>query len=167
MVFSKNINTWIRTRIERYRDYFLLNRTLIISIASAMFVSAIFAQVIEEQTAHVNATLTIIVSYATYYLVFGTLYYKSNKEKYISEAGNIDTTKLRKDFLKIITSVGLAEIIYLSSRWVLHYHLLDSGHEPFSASITAHAIAATLFVSAVNIGVYLTKLYKKDPHRSK
>jgi len=110
----------------------------------------------------VNATLTIAVSYSIYYLVFGILYYKSNKEKYITKDGTVNKTKLRKDFIKIVTSVGIAEIIYFSSRWVLHYYFLETGQEPFLVSITAHVIAATLFVLAVNIGVYFTKLYKSE-----
>jgi len=163
MIFLKNTNVWVKSTIERYRDYVVLNRNLIVSIILAMFISALFAQAIREQTGYVNATLTIIVSYVVYYLVFGMLYYKNNKEKYITNTGKINKNKLQKDFFKIISSVGLAEIIYFSSRWVLHYYFLDTGQEPFLVSITAHAIAATLFVLAVNIGVYLTKLYKKDP----
>ena len=152
----------IKSNIEKYRDYAILNRNLILSILSAMLISALFSQSIEDQSKHINATLTVIVSYAVYYLIFGTLYYRDNKEKYVTEAGIVNKKKLRKDFLKLITSVGGAEIIYFSSRWLLHYHFLSMGQEPFLSSITSHVIAATLFILAVNIGVYLTKLYKKD-----
>lgn len=162
MNFTKNIASRIKSSIEKYRDYAILNRNLVISIVSAMFVSALFSQAIKGQTEYVNATLTVIVSYSVYYLIFGILYYKDNKEKYITETGIVNKKKLRKDFLKIVSSVGGAEIIYFSSRWLLHYHFLSLGYEPFLSSITSHVIAATLFVIAVNIGVYLTKLYKKD-----
>ena len=161
MNFTKNIIVRIKSSIEKYRDYAILNRNLIISIISAMFVSALFSQAIKEQTEYINATLTVIVSYSVYYLIFGILYYKDNKEKYITETGKVNKKKLRKDFLKIITSVGGAEIIYFTSRWSLHYHFLNLGYEPFLSSLTSHVIAATLFVIAVNIGVYFTKLYKK------
>ena len=162
MDLAKNVKFRIKTIIENYGDYVRLNRNLIVSIASAMFVSALFSQAIKEQTEYINATLTIIVSYAIYYLVFGILYYRSNKEKYITGTGTINKKKLRKDFVKIITSIGVAEIIYFLSRWFLHYHFLRIGQEPYLASIISHVIAATLFVLAVNIGVYYTKLYKKD-----
>ena len=161
MTFSKDIQSQIKSAIEKYRDYFRLNRNLLLSIISAMFVSSLFSQAMKGQTEYVNATLTIIVSYAVYYLIFGTLFYKDNKAKYITEAGITDKKKLRKDFVKIVTSVGGAEIIYFTSRWLLHYHFLSIGEEPFLASLTSHVIAAALFVLAVNIGVYFTKLYKK------
>ena len=162
MDFAKNIQFRMKSIIEKYRDYAILNRNLVVSIVSAMFVSALFSQAIKGQTEYINATLTIIVSYAIYYFVFGILYYRDNKEKYITKKGTVDKKKIRKDFFKIITSVGLAEIIYFLSRWFLHYYFLNMGQEPFLASITSHVIAATLFVLAVNIGVYFTKLYKKD-----
>ena len=153
----------VKPFFKKYRNYIILNRNLIISILSAMVVSAFFAQAIKEQTGYVNATLTIAVSYAVYYLVFGILYYKSNKEKYITKTGRVDKKKLKKDFFKIVTSVGMAEILFLSSRWVLHYYFLEIGEEePYLVSITAHAIAATIFVLAVNMGVFLTKLYKNS-----
>ena len=129
-----------------------------------MIVSAFFAQAIKEQTGYVNATLTIVVSYAVYYLVFGILYYKSNKEKYITKTGTVDNKKLKKDFFKIVASVGIAEILFLSSRWILHYYFLEIGEEePYLVSLTAHSIAAGIFVLAVNMGVFLTKLYKNNP----
>ena len=162
MGFAKNLQFRLKSVIEKYKDYVTLNRNLVVSIVSAMFVSALFSQAVKGQTEYINATLTIIVSYAVYYLVFGILYYRDNKEKYITKTGKVNRKKLRKDFLKIVTSVGVAEIIYLSSRWFLHYHFLSIGQEPFLASLTSHVIAATLFVLSVNIGVYFTKLYKKD-----
>ncbi|MCH9657243.1 hypothetical protein K0U27_00880 [archaeon] len=162
MDFVKNVKFRIKSIIKNYEDYARLNRNMIVSIASAMFVSALFSQAIKGQTEHINATLTIIVSYAIYYLVFGILYYRDNKEKYVTSTGAINRKKLRKDFVKIVTSVGAAEIIYFSSRWLLHYHFMSIGHEPYLASIVSHVIAAALFVLAVNVGVYLTKLYKKD-----
>ena len=120
-----------------------------------------FPQAIKGQTEYINATLTIIVSYTVYYLVFGILYYRDNKEKYVTKTGTVNKKKLRKDFLKIVTSVGVAEIIYFSSRWLLHYHFLNIGQEPFLASITSHVIAAALFVLAVNIGVYFYPIVQK------
>ncbi len=162
MDFTKNVKFRIKSIVENYGDYARLNRNLIVSIASAMFVSALFSQAIKDQTEYVNATLTIMVSYAIYYLVFGILYYRDNKEKYITDAGAINKKKLRKDFVKIVTSVGVAEIIYFLSRWLLHFHFLSMGKEPYLASIISHVIAATLFALAVNVGVYFTKLYKKN-----
>lgn len=162
MTSQKNIRFRIKSAVERYQDYVRLNRNMLLSILSAMFVSSLFSQAMKGQAEYVNATLTITISYTVYYVIFGTLYYRDNKEKYLTDAGTINNKKLRKDFIKIVSSIGGAEIIYFSSRWLSHYHFLSIGYEPFLASIISHVIAATLFVLAVNIGVYFTKLHKKD-----
>ena len=162
MNFGKNIQFRVKSTIDKYRDYAKLNRNLVVSIASAMVISALFSQSLKGQTEYLNATLTILVSYATYYLVFGFFYYRDNKEKYITKQGDVDKKRIRKDFLKLVSSVGVAEIVFLSSRWLSHFHFLSIGQEPYLASLISHIIAATLYVLAVNIGVYFTKLYKTD-----
>lgn len=149
----------LKQTLQKYSDYAILNRNLIVSIASAMLVSAIFAQLAKELAVYVNAASTIAVSYSVYYVVFGTLYYKSNKKKYATETGT-DKRKFREDLFKIVVSAGTAEIVYLVTRWMLHYYLLEGGQEPFAASVLAHAASASIFVLIMNVGVSLTKLYK-------
>lgn len=151
-----------KEHVKKYRDYLALNRSLVVSIASAMIVSAMFAQAIRDQEGYVNATLTIMFSYGIYYLVFSALYYKDNKARYLTESGSTDRKRLRRDLVKMATSVGIAEAIFFTSRWGLHYYFLETGQEAYLASVSAHGMAAAIFVAAVNIGVYLTKLYKKD-----
>ena len=162
MDFVKSMQFRIKSIIAHYGDYVRLNRNMIVSIATSMIISALFSQALKEQTEYLNATLTILVSYATYYLVFGFFYYRDNKEKYITTQGDVDQKRIRKDFLKLVSSVGVAEIVFLSSRWLSHFHFLSTGQEPYLASLISHVIAATLYVLAVNIGVYFTKLYKND-----
>lgn len=89
-----------RGHVKKYRDYLALNRNLVASIISAMIVSATFAQAIKDQEGHVNATLTVMFSYGIYYLVFSTLYYKDNKERYLTESGSTDRKKLRRDLVR-------------------------------------------------------------------
>ena len=162
MDFVKSMAFRIKSIIENYRDYARLNRNLVVSIAASMIISALFSQALKEHTEYINATLTIMVSYAVFYLVFGFLYYQDNKEKYVTKERTENKKKFRKDFFKLTSSVGVAEIIFLSSRWFSHYHFLSIGQEPYLASIISHVIAATLYALAVNFGVYFTKLYKKD-----
>ena len=104
MDFVKNISFRIKSIIQKYQDYARLNRNLVVSIATSMVVSALFSQVLKEQTEYINASLTLMVSYAVYYLVFGFLYYRDNKEKYITTEGTV--TK-KKSFEKIFSSLSL------------------------------------------------------------
>ena len=78
----------LKEYVKKYKDYVTLNRNLIVSIISANdCFSNILLKAIKDQSGIVNATLTIILSYGIYYLVFTTLYYKDNKAKYLTESG--------------------------------------------------------------------------------
>ena len=52
------------------------------------------------------------------------LFYLDNRKKYLTESGTINSARLKKDLIKIITSVGSGEIVYVAVRWYLQYYLL-------------------------------------------
>ena len=78
----------------------------------------------------------------------------------MTESGKVDSPRLRKDLIKIITSVGAGEIVYIGIRWYLQYYFLGINYEPYMASIITHVISAIVYLLIVNLGVNLTKLYK-------
>lgn len=145
---------------KRYVEYLKLNKNLFLSIVVAVVFSAVTAQLLVEQEDYLNSSYTLLVDLVVFYSTFGTLFYVDNRKKYITESGKIDSPRLRKDLLKIITSVGSGEIVYIAIRWYLQYYLLTINYEPYAASIITHLIAAVVYVSIVNLGVNLTRLYK-------
>ena len=145
---------------KRYMEYLKLNKNLFLSIVVAVIFSAVTAQLLAEQEDYLNSSYTLLVDLVIFYSTFGTLFYVDNRKKYRTESGKIDSPRLRKDLLKIITSVGSGEIVYIAIRWYLQYYLLTIHYEPYAASIITHLIAAAVYVSIVNLGVNLTRLYK-------
>ena len=145
---------------KRYMEYLKLNKNLFLSIVVAVIFSAVTAQLLSEQEDYLNSSYTLLVDLVVFYSTFGTLFYIDNRKKYITESGKIDSPRLRKDLLKIITSVGSGEIVYIAIRWYLQYYLLTINYEPYAASIITHLIAAVVYISIVNLGVNLTRLYK-------
>ena len=73
-----------------------------------------------------------------------------------------DNEKLRHDLLKIITSLGISEIVYTISRWILQYYFLSSDYEPYLASIISQGISTIIYMIVVNVSVKMTRLYKHD-----
>lgn len=145
---------------KRYMEYLKLNKNLFLSIVVAVIFSAVTAQLLAEQEDYLNSSYTLLVDLVVFYSTFGILFYVDNRKKYRTESGKIDSPRLRKDLLKIITSVGSGEIVYIAIRWYLQYYLLTIHYEPYAASIITHLIAAIVYVSIVNLGVNLTRLYK-------
>ena len=145
---------------KSYNEYVKLNKNLFLSIAVALTTSAVSAQLLAEQEDYLNSSYTLLVDLVVFYSTFGTLFYVDNRKKYRTESGKIDSPRLKKDLIKIVTSVGTGEVVYVAVRWYLQYYLLTIHYEPYMASIITHVISAIIYISIVNLGVNLTRLYK-------
>jgi hypothetical protein len=145
---------------KRYTEYLKLNKNLLLSIVVAVIVSAITAQLLAGQEDYLNSSYTVLADLVVFYSTFGILFYFDNRKKYLTESGKVDSPRLRRDLLKIISSVGAGEIVYVGIRWYLQYYFLGINYEPYMASIITHIIAAVVYLFIVNLGVNLTKLYK-------
>ena len=117
---------------------------------------------LSEQADYLNTTYTLIVDYVVYFTTFGGLYYVDNRKKYLLQSGETDKKKLRHDLIKIITSLGIAEVIYTVVRWILQYYLLTIDYDAYLASIVSQVISTVVYMVAVNLSVKMTRLYKDD-----
>ncbi len=147
---------------QSYREYIKLNKNLFLAIVAAVTVSAIAAQLLADQEDYLNSTYTLLVDLVVFYSIFGTLFYVDNRKKYKTDLGKVDSPRLKKDLIKIVTSVGAGEIVYMAMRWYLQYYLLTINYEPYAASIITHLISTIAYLAIVNLGVRLTRLYKDD-----
>ncbi|MBS1268022.1 MAG: hypothetical protein MAG458_00740 [Nitrosopumilus sp.] len=144
------------------QEYLKLNKNILIAFASSISVSAIVAQLLSEQAHHLNTTYTTITDYVIYFSVFSGLFYFDNKKKYYLESGKINTSKLKHDLKKLITSLGIAEIVYTIIRWFLQYYFLILNYDPYFASIISQGISTIIYMMVVNLSVKLTRLYKNE-----
>ena len=133
-----------------------------IAFTASITVSAIIAQVLSEQADYLNTTYTLIVDYVVYFSTFGTLYYFDNRKKYLLESGKIDKARLRHDLTKIITSLGISEVIYTIVRWFIQYYLLTIEYDAYLASIVSQAISTVIYLIIINLSVKMTRLYKDE-----
>ncbi|WKT58250.1 hypothetical protein QVH35_01880 [Candidatus Nitrosotenuis chungbukensis] len=135
---------------------------MFLAIVAAVTISAIAAQLLADQEDYLNSTYTLLVDLVVFYSIFGTLFYVDNRKKYKTDLGKVDSPRLKKDLIKIVTSVGAGEIVYMAMRWYLQYYLLTINYEPYAASIITHLISTIAYLAIVNLGVRLTRLYKDD-----
>ncbi|HSA98922.1 MAG TPA: hypothetical protein VLF17_07575 [Candidatus Nitrosotenuis sp.] len=145
---------------KSYREYVKLNKNLFLAIVVAIIFSAVAAQLLAGQEHYLNSSYTLLVDLVVFYSTFGALFYVDNKSKYLTQSGTVDTPRLKKDLIKIVTSVGTGEVVYMVVRWYLQYYLLTIDYEPYAASIITHVISAVIYLAIVNLGVNLTRLYK-------
>ena len=140
----------------------MLNKNLLIAIATSIIISAIVAHVLSKQANYLNTTYTLLVDYVIYFSTFGGLYYLDNRKKYLLESGQTDKSKLKHDLIKIITSLGISEVIYSIARWFLQYYFLTINYDAYLASIVSQIISIIFYLIVINLSVRMTRLYKDE-----
>lgn len=146
--------------LKKYNKYFSLNKNILIAFAASIIISAIVAQVLSEQAAYLNTSYTLLVDYVVYFSTFGSLYYLDNRKKYLLASGKTDKVKLQHDLIKIVTSLGIGEVIYTIVRWFLQYYFLTINYDAYLASIVSQVISTIIYMIVINLSVKMTRLYK-------
>ena len=146
----------------KYKEYLKLNKNILLGFAASIIISAIVADYFEDQQDYVNTTVTLVTDYAVFFSVFGFLFYLDNRKKYRSEHGELKKSLLKCDLVKIITSLGIGEVIYTIVRWVLQYYLLQIGYDAYLASIISQLISTIVYLVVLNLSVKMTRLYKNE-----
>ena len=145
---------------QKYREYLKLNKNVLLGFLGSIIISAIAADYFADQADYLNSSLTLIIDYLVFFSIFGGFFYLDNRKKYVLENGQRDNTLLKSDLIKIISSLGIGEIVYTVVRWSLQYYFLLINYEPYMASIVSQLISTVVYMITLNLSVKLTKLYK-------
>ena len=144
----------------KYKEYLKLNRSIFIAFAFDILVSAIVAQLLVEQPDSLNATFTLMVDHATFLSVLAILLYYDNRKKYTLDSGNTNWVLLKIDLVKMISALGISEVIYSVARWLPQYYFLTMDYDPYLASVIGQVIAIGVYLITINSIVKITKLFK-------
>ncbi len=142
------------------QEYLKLNKNILIAFTASITISAVIAQLLADQADYLNTTYTTIADYVIYFSVFSGLFYLDNRKKYRLESGETDTKKLKHDLKKLVTSLGIGEIVYTVVRWALQYYFLTINYDPYLASIISQGLSTIVYMIVVNLSVKITRLYK-------
>jgi len=147
---------------QKYKEYLRLNKNILLAFAASIIISAIAADYFSDQYDYLNTTLTLVVDYGVFFSTFGILFYIDNRRKYRTEAGQLKKSLLKSDLVKIITSLGIGEVVYTIVRWILQYYLLQIDYDAYLASIVSQLISTIVYLAVLNLSVKITKLYKDE-----
>ncbi|MEK0318744.1 MAG: hypothetical protein QQN43_04135 [Nitrosopumilus sp.] len=145
---------------RKYKEYLKLNRNVFIAFAADIIVSATVAQLLADQQHYLNTTFTLIADYATFFSVLGFLLYRDNRKKYKLDSGETNWPLLKTDMVKMISSLGIAEVVYTVVRWFSQYYFLTIEYDPYLASIVGQIISIAVYTATLNISIKISKLYK-------
>jgi len=147
---------------QKYREYLRLNKNILFAYAASIIFSAVVADYLSNQPDYLNSTLTLVADYWVFFSIFGILFYIENRNKYRTETGELKKSLLKSDLIKIISSLGIGEVVYTIVRWSLQYYLLQIEYDEYLASIISQMISTVVYMIVLNLSVKITRLYKDD-----
>ncbi len=132
-----------------------INRNFLICFVISASISALVAQLLSDYDNYLNTTITIIAGYITFFGIFTSMFYLDNKKRSL----RMESGSVKKELVKLVSSLGLGEVVYLVVRWSLQFYFLEIELEPFAASLTSEIIATSLYMILVSVFLKVTKTY--------
>jgi hypothetical protein len=148
---------------NKYRNYILLNKSIIIAGIAALIVGTFFTDFYSkhEKNNFFNSIVTLVVEYSIYIPLFALLFYHDNKNKYTDPVtGARNNAVIRKDIVKLFTIFSVSEIIFAVSKVSIHFHLMQISFEPYQGSMIGSIAAWLIFLVSINYGAKFVKLFK-------
>ena len=150
----------MKEKKNRCKEYLTLNKNLFVAYIAAFITAAITAQLFSKSISYLDTSVTMVAENSAYFGIFGLLHSIDNRKKYrIEETGRLDWRRLKNDLIKLLTSLGIGEIVYTVLRWVSQYYLLTQSYQAYVASMISDSISFAVYLAVVNLSVKVTKLY--------
>jgi hypothetical protein len=155
--------TGTRRFYNKYRNYILFNKNIIISGTLAFFAGGLFTQLYAKYDSNdlSNSIATLTIEYGLYIPVFALLFYTDNKENYLDPStGGKNYPRIKRDIKKLFAAFLVSEIIYSLVKFFIHFELLQRSVEPYQASMIAALVAWAAFLVIINVGVKAVRLFR-------
>lgn len=150
---------------NKYKDYILFNKNIIIAGTAALIVGTFFTQFYDQHTENnfLNSIATITVEYAIYIPLFALFFYFDNKSRYVDPlSGKKNYANIKNDIIKLFAIFSISEIIFAVSKVSIHFQLMEISFEPYQATVIASFTAWFIFLAVINLGAKIVKLFKSQ-----
>ncbi|HEU4482227.1 MAG TPA: hypothetical protein VFR65_04165 [Nitrososphaeraceae archaeon] len=147
---------------SKYREIISFNKNIIIAaiinaIANVFIVN--YASIIYVTNYLLISVISIIADFLIYNVSFIILYFIDNRSKYVNPDGSKNNQKIKQDLKKLITIIGLAEISYLATKFLLTFIIFQSlSIDPSLISIITTVLAWIFYIIIANIMARKQKL---------
>lgn len=149
---------------NKYRNYILLNKSIIIAGVAALIVGTFFTEFYskyDNNNNFFNSVVTLTVEYSIYIPIFVLFFYHDNKNKYVDPVTGIrNNGNIKGDIIKLFTIFSISEVIYAVSKVSIHFQLMQISFEPYQASMIGSLLAWFIFLVLINFGAKIIKLFK-------
>jgi hypothetical protein len=147
----------------RYRELLLFNKNIVVAAVAAIITDAIVVQYVAESITN-NALVSIfsiITDIGVYIIAFAGLFYIDNRKKYIDVVtGKRDSNRFRQDAKKIVTALGVSEVVYMIGKFTSIYLLLQSNVAlPYQVAMLSTLLAGGFSTVTANLMIKAQKLF--------
>ena len=147
----------------KYRELILFNKNIIVAALAAIITDAIVVQYAAQSITN-NALVSIfsiITGTGVYFVAFAGLFYIDNRKKYIDTVtGKRDSNMFRQDARKIVTALGVSEVVYMIGKFTSIYLLLQSNVAlPYQVAMLSTLLAGGLSTATANLMIKTQKLF--------
>ena len=147
---------------SKYREIISFNKNIIIAaiinaIANIFIIN--YASIIYVTNYLLISVISIVADFLIYNVSFIILYLIDNRSKYVNPDGSKNNQKIKQDLKKLITIIGLAEISYLATKFLLTFIIFQSlSIDPSLISIITTVLAWIFYIIIANIMARKQKL---------
>ena len=154
---------------SRYRELILFNKNIMIAAIAAIITDAIVVQYAAQSITNnaVVSIFSIITDIGVYIIAFAGLFYIDNRKKYVDiVTGMRDSNMFRQDAKKIVTALGVSEVVYMIGKFTSIYLLLQSNvAPPYQVAMLSTLLAGVVSTVTANLMVKTQKLFSRmDRH---
>src|SRR5215210_561145 len=114
----------LRQYYTRYRELLLFNKNIIVAAIVAIIIDATVVQYAAQSISNdvFVSIFSIITDTGVYLVAFAGLFYMDNKKKYINSiTGKRDSKRFKQDAKKIVTALGVSEVVYMIGKFTSIY----------------------------------------------
>ncbi len=150
---------------SKYKDLILLNKNIIVAGICAFASAAFFTQFyyIQYNESHIATSIVALISeYIVYIPIFGLLFYRDNKYRYVNPlTGKKDFKMIKTDIKKLLTAFSVSEVAYSLSKISVTYQFLQIGLMPYQASMFGSLAASAASILLINFMITrVVKLFR-------
>lgn len=160
------MNLWslINNFYLKYKNIIHFNKNILIAaIVTAILdiVIVVYLSLLYPGNSLLISLVSLIADFMIFNAAFVSLFYLDNKDRYFKEDGTKDSQKLKLDSIKLVTTLGLSEISYLSTKFGSTYLLFAyTVASPSQISIATTVLGWITYLVVANVMVKKTGFYK-------
>jgi hypothetical protein len=154
-----------RQLYAKYREVILFNKNIIIAGIVSSIADAIVVQYVFDSSTDNNiivSIFSIIADTGVYLATFAAMFLVDNRNKYVDEStGKKDSVRFRSDIKKIVTALGVSEVVYIIAKFTSIYVLLQASiAPPYQVAVLTTLLAWIFYIITANVMIRWQKLFR-------